>query len=107
MSESLIEIDSALVASDSEEVKVALESEAPLLIESSNKRRLEDDDVQLDGDIEDEEAVRSSNKKFCTENDTLTAGNEQDVMHSHDINEIVCFFTRIKKIICFLEFRGQ
>lgn len=88
MSESLIEIDSALVASDTQEVKVALESEAPL-IESSSKRRLEDDDLQLDGDIEDEDAVRSSNKKFCAENDTLTAGNDQDVMHCHDIIELV------------------
>lgn len=80
----LVEIDTTLGVLD-EEVKLTPDSEAPLLEEpSNNKRRLSDEgDEQLDGDDNDEdEAVRSSRKKFCTENDTLTAGNEQDVRKS-------------------------
>lgn len=81
MSESVIEID-ATIDADTEVKDTPVDTEAPLLVElSNNKRRLDvGDEHDVDGDVvDDEETARSSRKKFCTENDTLTES-EKDVM---------------------------
>lgn len=101
MSESVIEID-ATIDDDTEVKETIVGTESPCLVESSNnKRRLDEDVEHVDGDDDDEEtAVRSSRKKFCTENDTRTES-EKDVMQfiltialcDTNLNEFDSFFS--------------
>lgn len=68
MSESVIEIDATLEASEVKDSSV--ETEVPSLLESANnKRRLDDEEADLDENDDDDE-TRSARKKLCIEDDT-------------------------------------
>lgn len=84
MSESVIEVDATLEVSEVSEIKdSSVETESPSLLESANnKRRLDDDENDLE-EFDNDDETRSTRKKMCIEDDTEIE-TEKDV-NSHKL----------------------